>query len=469
MRARHAVEDAVTIERLSMISAWSSSSSSGAELELPQGLIFQRRRPGPDISRGRLQLADKTDEHCDEKSRAAPAMITNPFKYARRTGQLSPSMIRELMKLMGRPGLVSLGGGLPSPGSFPTEEIRESCQRVLSQSSHMALQYTTTEGLLVLREWVAERMRQQGLTVSADQVLITSGSQQGLDLVGKVLLERGTKVAVESPTYLGALQAFAPYEADTVEVRCDEFGPMPGSLRDVGDARALYLLPNFQNPTGRCISKARRAQIADQAQSLGLPLVEDDPYGDLWFEQPPAEPIAAHWPEGTVYLGSFSKILAPGLRLGYAVAPTAVYGKLVQAKQAADLHSGTFAQHVVADLLGRGILEKHLTEVRAKYRQGRDAMVDALQAHMRGLASWSTPTGGMFCWLTLASGLDTAKLLPLAVERGVSFVPGAAFYAADPLCNAMRLSFVTESAGRIMQGVASLADSIRQAAQAQNA
>lgn len=394
-------------------------------------------------------------------------MNTNPFKYARRTGQLSPSMIRELMKLMGRPGLVSLGGGLPSPGSFPTEEIRESCQRVLSQSSHTALQYTITEGLPPLREWVAERMRQQGLTVGADQVLITSGSQQGLDLLGKVLLEKGTKVAVESPTYLGALQAFAPYEADTVEVRCDETGPMPGSLRDVADAQALYLLPNFQNPTGRCISKSRRADIADQARHLGLPLIEDDPYGDLWFEQPPPEPIAVDWPEGTVYLGSFSKILAPGLRLGYAVAPPSVYAKLVQAKQAADLHSGTFAQHVVADLLGRGMLDKHLAAVRAQYRQGRDAMVDALRVHMRGLATWSTPTGGMFCWLTLASDIDTAKLLPLAVERGVSFVPGVAFYAAQPVCNAMRLSFVTESAEGISQGVASLADSIRQAAEGQ--
>lgn len=395
-------------------------------------------------------------------------MNANPFKYAQRAGQLSPSMIRELMKLMGRPGLVSLGGGLPSADSFPAEALRDACQRVLAREPREALQYTTTEGLPVLREWVAERMRQRGLPVRADQVLITSGSQQGLDLVGKLLLERGAKVAVESPTYLGALQAFAPYEADTMEVRCDEVGPLPERLHEVADARALYLLPNFQNPTGRCISQARRAQIAGQALEFGLPLIEDDPYGELWFEQPPPAPIAAHWPEGTVYLGSFSKILAPGLRLGYAVAPTAVYGKLVQAKQAADLHSGTFAQHVVADLLGTGMLDIHLNEVRTLYRRRRDAMAQALQVHMRDLATWHAPEGGMFFWLTLARGIDAGRLLPVAVERGVSFVPGAAFFAGDPRHHAMRLSFVTESAERITQGVTSLAGIVRQAAEAQS-
>lgn len=388
-------------------------------------------------------------------------MKANPFTLAQRAGRLTPSMIRELMKLMGRPGLVSLGGGLPSAGSFPAEALRDACQRVLAQAPGQSLQYTTTEGLPALREWVAERLRQRGLAVRATQILITSGSQQGLDLVGKLLLERGAKVAVESPTYLGALQAFAPYEADTVEVRCDETGPLPGSLLGVADARALYLLPNFQNPTGRCIPQARRAQIAGQAQALGLPLIEDDPYGDLWFDQPPPAPMAVQWPEGTIYLGSFSKILAPGLRLGYVAAPPALYDQLVQAKQAADLHSGTFAQYLVADLLETGMLDTHLTEVRAQYRRGRDAMEHALQIHMQDLATWHTPEGGMFFWLTLPSHIDAAKLLPVAVERGVSFVPGAAFYAGSPVRHSMRLSFVTEPVERIAQGVSCLAEVVR--------
>ena len=390
-------------------------------------------------------------------------MNPTAFRLAQRTSRLTPSMIRELMKLMGRPGLVSLGGGLPSADGFPAEPLREASQRVLAQTPREALQYGTTEGLPALREWVAQRLLQRGLAIHAAQVLITSGSQQGLDLVAKLLLERGTQVAVESPTYLGALQAFAPYEADAVEVACDEAGPLPECLHEVADARALYLLPNFQNPTGRCIPQARRVQIAAQAQALGLPLIEDDPYGDLWFDRAPPAPVAAPWPQGTVYLGSFSKILAPGLRLGYAVAPAPVYDLLVQAKQAADLHSGMFAQHLVADLLHTGMLDTHLDDVRARYRLGRDAMAQALHTHMRDLATWQVPQGGMFFWLTLPRQIDAARLLPLAIEQGVSFVPGVAFFATSPMHHALRLSFVTEPAERIAQGVATLAQLVRRA------
>jgi len=390
------------------------------------------------------------------------------FKFARRTHKFAPSMILELMKLMGRPGLVSLGGGLPSADGFPAEALREASQRVLTQAPRDALQYTTTEGLPALREWVAARLRQRGLAVQATQVLITSGSQQGLDLVAKMLLEKGTKVAVESPTYLGALQAFAPYEADAVEVACDEAGPLPDRLPDVAGARALYLLPNFQNPTGRCIPQARRVQIAARAQALGLPLLEDDPYGDLWFDQPPPAPLAAHWPEGTIHLGSFSKVLAPGLRLGYAVSPMPVHQLLVQAKQAADMHSSTLAQHLVLDLLSTGMLDAHLDSVRARYRRGRDAMAQALHTHMRDLATWRAPEGGMFFWLTLASQIDTAALLPRAIEQGVSFLPGAAFFASMPVHHALRLSFVTESPERIAQGVATLARTVRSTLVAQS-
>jgi 2-aminoadipate transaminase len=396
-------------------------------------------------------------------------MNASPFSFAQLAARLTPSVIRELMKLMGRPGVVSLAGGLPSADSFPASALRAACERVLGKAHRQALQYTTTEGLPALREWVAVRMRQRGLRVDVGQVLITSGSQQGLDLIGKLLLERGTKVAVEMPTYLGAIQAFAPYEPDIVEVECDGSGPRPEALLAVDGARALYVLPNYQNPTGRCMPDERRMQVADGARALGIPLIEDDPYGDLWFDQAPPSPLAAHWPEGTVYLGSFSKILAPGLRLGYAVAPAAMMDRLVQAKQAADLHSGTFAQHVVADLLGTGMLDDHLSQVRARYREGRDAMAQALDVHMRGLASWQVPAGGMFFWLTLADGLDSAALLPAAVDKGVSFVPGAPFFARSAEHHSIRLSFAAEPAERIFQGVSALAEVVRHAMAGQRA
>jgi 2-aminoadipate transaminase len=395
-------------------------------------------------------------------------MTTPIFRFAQRTRRIAPSMILELMKLTGRPGLVSLGGGLPSAEGFPAEALRAASQRVLSQAPREALQYSTTEGLPALRDWVAARLRERGLAVQAAQVLITSGSQQGLDLVAKALLEAGAQVAVESPTYLGALQAFAPYEAEAVEVDCDDDGPLPERLQTVADARALYLLPNFQNPTGRCIPHARRVQIAARAQALGLPLLEDDPYGDLWFDEQPPAPLAAHWPEGSIYLGSFSKVLAPGLRLGYAVSPMPVHQLLVQAKQAADMHSSTLSQHLVLDLLRTGMLDEHLDSVRQRYRLGRDAMAQALHTHMRDLATWRAPDGGMFFWLTLAAQVDTAALLPQAIEQGVSFLPGAAFFAGKPIHQALRLSFVTEPPERIAQGVAALAKLMRSAPGAQS-
>ncbi|GAB4119263.1 MAG: PLP-dependent aminotransferase family protein [Rubrivivax sp.] len=391
-------------------------------------------------------------------------MNTNsPWTLARRAERLNPSVIREILKLTERPGIVSLAGGLPSPDGFPVEALRAATERVLAQAPREALQYAPSEGFGPLREWAAARLQAQGLDVMPGQVLITTGSQQGLDLVGKVLIDPGSAVAVESPTYLGALQAFAPYEPGFRPVDGDDEGPTPEALAAARGARFLYLLPNFQNPGGRCMGAARRDALADAAQALGLPVVEDNPYGDLWYDAPPPAPVSARLPGGSVYLGSLSKILAPGLRLGYVAAPPALFPKLLQAKQAADLHTPGFNQRIAYEVLQDGLLERHLPAVRARYQAQRDAMQRALQAHLPAGCHWVRPTGGMFFWVALPGGLDAAALLPKAVEAGVAYVPGAAFYAGAPKANRLRLSFVTVSPERIEAGVAILGRLLKEA------
>ena len=378
------------------------------------------------------------------------------WNMARRAERLNPSIIREILKVTERPGIVSLAGGLPAAEGFPVQAMREATARVLADHPKEALQYAASEGFGPLREWVAAQLATQGMKCDADQVLITTGSQQGLDLAGKVLLDPGSTVAVESPTYLGALQAFAPYEPEFLAVDCDEQGPLPAALKAAKGARFLYMLPNFQNPSGRCMGAARRDALMAECLRLGLPVVEDNPYGDLWFDQPPAAPLAAHAPDEVLYLGSFSKVLAPGLRLGYMVAPRLLYPKLLQAKQAADLHTPGFNQRVVHEVIKNGFLDQHVPTIRARYKAQRDAMRAALERHLPAGCQWQLPAGGMFFWVTLPEGFDTLALLPRAVDAGVAYVPGAAFYASEPRMNTLRLSFVTVAPELIEQGIAAL-------------
>ena len=389
----------------------------------------------------------------------------SPFALARRAERMNPSVIREILKLTERPGVISLAGGLPAAETFPVEAVREAAARVLRDAPREALQYAASEGHVALREWVAEHLgAHQGMDVSPDQVLITNGSQQGLDLAAKVLIDEGARVLVETPTYLGALQAFMPYEPVVEGVASDGEGPQPQALEAAArGARFAYLLPNFQNPTGHVYTEERREALVAVAAHAGLPLVEDNPYGELWYDAPPPRALAARWPQGVLYLGSFSKVLAPGLRLGYVAAPRAIYPKLLQAKQAADLHTGIFSQRLVHEVLASGMLDAHVATIRARYRAQRDAMASALALHMDGLATWSVPRGGMFFWLDLAPGLDALALLPRAVEAGVAFVPGAPFYATSPRAGTLRLSFVTVAPAQIEAGIAALAGVLRNA------
>jgi 2-aminoadipate transaminase len=378
------------------------------------------------------------------------------WTMARRAGRLNPSTIREILKVTERPGIISLAGGLPSADTFPVEALAQASARVLRDTPREALQYAASEGFAPLREWVADEMSAVGVHCDAAQVLITTGSQQGLDLVGKVLIDPGSVVAVEQPTYLGALQAFAPYEAKFLPIDGDDDGPLPQALQSARGARFVYLLPNFQNPSGCCLPAARREALVAAARHVGLPIVEDNPYGDLWFDSPPPAPLSALAGDSAVYLGSFSKVLAPGLRLGYLIAPRPLYPKLLQAKQAADLHTPGFNQRVVHEVIKDGFLRAHVPTIRARYKAQRDAMQAALLRHLPPGCRWQLPSGGMFFWVELPPMLDATALLPRAVDAGMAYVPGAPFFSHAPKANTLRLSFVTVSPDLIDRGVAAL-------------
>jgi 2-aminoadipate transaminase len=385
-------------------------------------------------------------------------MSTTPWTLARRTARMNPSIIREILKVTERPGILSMAGGLPSADTFPVQAIRDACAKVLKDTPREALQYAASEGYAPLREWAAARVEQEvGVQATPDRVLIVSGSQQGLDLVGKILCDHHAPVAVETPTYLGALQAFVPYEPTFVSLESDDEGPRPEAVRALpqraSGTRFMYLLPNYQNPTGRVMGNPRRDALMEAARAAKVPVLEDNPYGDLWFDEPPLPSLASRWPEGTVYLGSFSKILTPGFRLGYVVAPAELYPKLLQAKQAADLHTPGFNQRVVHEVVKDGFLDGHVPTIRALYKANRDVMAQALREQLPPGCAWQAPKGGMFFWVRLPQGLDAAALLPRAVDAGIAFVPGGAFYADNPDPRTLRLSFVTLTPERIREGV----------------
>uniref|UniRef100_D5X6Y3 Putative transcriptional regulator, GntR family n=1 Tax=Thiomonas intermedia (strain K12) TaxID=75379 RepID=D5X6Y3_THIK1 len=382
------------------------------------------------------------------------------FTLSQRSAHYTPSPIRELLNLTEQPGMISLAGGLPAPESFPVQALRAACVDVLDTQAQGALQYGPSEGIAPLREWVAAHLRAQGIEAQADEVLITSGSQQGLDLVGRVLIDPGSTVLVERLTYLGALQAFAPYGPRFADLDEDAGGALP-TLDDPAHsgARMVYLQPNFRNPTGQTMTAARRTQWARALRGRPIALVEDNPYGDLWFDGPPPAPVAAQLPGQSLVLGTFSKVLSPGLRLGYVHGPHEVIAKMALARQAADLQTSSLTQRLVLKVLEGGLLDVQLPHIRALYRAQRDAMLAALSRHMPGSVHWETPQGGMFIWLSLPQGADATALLPLALQRKVAYVPGTAFYAAGTAPrNTLRLSYATATPAQIDTAIARLGE-----------
>lgn len=386
------------------------------------------------------------------------------WTFSERARKLTSSAIREILKVTERPEVISFAGGLPSPATFPVERMRKACNDILASAPSAALQYGPTEGYLPLREWVAERHSKNGVRIDVNQVLITTGSQQGLDLLGKVLIDPGSRVLVETPTYLGALQAFSLSEPAFVSVASDDNGPIPAALtRDLtAGARFMYCLPNFQNPTGRRLPLERRKQLTEIAGEAGLLLLEDDPYGALSYSGEQLPTLLSMNPQGIVHMGSFSKVLAPGLRVGYLIAPQKLHSKLVQAKQAADLHTPSFNQRIVYEAVKDGFLDEHIPQIRTLYAQQCRAMLEALKHHFPASVTWNQPEGGMFIWVKLPQGVDSSALLEKAVAQNVAFVPGAPFFANEPQTNTLRLSFVTVPKEKIEEGVARLGKIITQ-------
>ncbi|SOY88455.1 PLP-dependent aminotransferase family protein [Cupriavidus taiwanensis] len=382
------------------------------------------------------------------------------WAISRRAQQLTSSAIREILKVTERPEVISFAGGLPSPASFPVAAMEAATARVFADNPQAALQYAATEGYLPLREFVARRH-----DVSVERVLITTGSQQALDLIAKVMIDPGSKVLVETPSYLGALQAFSLFEPEFVSIPSDDKGLLPEALTPAltAGARFLYALPNFQNPTGRRLPLERRQALVARAQELGVLLVEDDPYGALSYTGDQLPSLLSMNPDGVIYMGSFSKVLAPGMRLGYVIAPPELHFKLCQAKQASDLHTPTFTQRVAYETVRDGLLDTHIPTIRELYGKQCQTMLDALKRHMPEGVSWNAPEGGMFIWMELPEGLDSMVILEEAVKRNVAYVPGAPFYANNPKRNALRLAFVTVPAERIEQGVAILGELFREA------
>lgn len=389
-----------------------------------------------------------------------PSDLPQPnWPLSQRARKLTSSAIREILKVTERPEVISFAGGLPSPATFPAERVREAADRVLRDAPAAALQYSATEGFLPLREWVAERYR-----VRATQVLITTGSQQALDLLGKTLIDPGSRVLVETPTYLGALQSFSMYEPSYVQVASDAFGLVPEALTPevTRDARALYAQPNFQNPTGRRMPLERRRALAAFAQTSPFPVLEDDPYGALNYQGEPLPTMLSMAPDHVVHLGSFSKVLSPGVRIGYVIAPESLHFKLVQAKQATDLHTPSLTQRIAYEVIRDGFLDTHIPSIRALYAAQCDAMLGSLARHMPAGVTWNRPEGGMFVWVQLPAGIDSMALLDAAIAQNVAFVPGAPFFADDAQSNTLRLSFVTVPPELIEEGVTRLGKLLRE-------
>ncbi len=395
--------------------------------------------------------------------------ISRAAKFAERTSRLRASTIREMLKVTQQPDVISFGGGLPAPELFPTREIGECTVEVMEEYGAAALQYGVTEGIPEVRTWVAERLSSRlNKLYDPSDILVVNGSQQGLDLIGKIFIDPGDHVVLENPSYLGAIQAFDAYQARYLTVETDEDGVIPEALEMVLERadpfpKFLYLVPNFQNPTGRTLAGDRRESVVRICERYDLPIVEDDPYGELRFEGADLPSLASLSTTGSViYSGTGSKIMAPGLRIAWlAITDDDVRDKIALAKQGTDLQTGSLAQYVFHRYANkREAFEAHVDRIVETYAHRRDVMIESLRESMPPYVHFNQPLGGMFLWASV-DGVDTTELLKVSAEQKVVFVPGVSFYPERDVHNGMRLNFSNASEEKIREGVSRLAGAVR--------
>jgi 2-aminoadipate transaminase len=382
--------------------------------------------------------------------------------YAERVNSMKNSAIRELLKVTEQPNVISFAGGLPAPELFPLADIRESYNQVLGAGDPSVLQYGTTEGYVPMREEISAQMRANGIQAEADNIFLTNGSQQGLDLIAKLFLNPGDEVLLQNPSYLGAIQTFRSYQANFRVIPTDGEGIDLTTLElSIKERRPkiIYLAPTFQNPTGTTLTLEERQTVARLASKYGVPVIEDDPYSALRYDGPGLPPIKSLAAEDAViYLGTFSKTLAPGLRLGWIAADRELIAKLIIAKQGTDLHTSTLLQRATHYYLTHFKASEHVEKIRQTYKARRDIMLAELKANFSNQVRWTEPTGGMFIWLTLPESYDTVKLLPNVAAAKVAYVPGAHFFAHEGSHSSMRLNFSNPTPLQIKQGIKLLAE-----------
>ncbi len=376
--------------------------------------------------------------------------------FCERCSAMSSSIIREILKFTQMPDVISFAGGLPAPELFPVREFEEACVHVLRTAGQQALQYSPTEGFMPLKEALAERMQKYHVPCEPQNILLTNGSQQALDLIGRIFIGKGDTIITGKPTYLGALQAFKVYEPRIIGIPVDNEGMQVEALEDVlkkEKPKFIYVLPNFHNPKGVTLTFQRRVNLVKTAATYGIPIIEDDPYGELRFEGEDITPIITLHKENVLYLSTFSKILAPGIRLGWVVAPQKIIKKLVQAKQATDLHTSTFIQMITHDIVKRGILKAHAKEIRKVYGERRHIMTDSMEEHFPKEVKWTKPEGGLFMWVEMPQEVDAWDLLDEATKEKVAFVPGSVFFPDETGRNTMRLNFSNARPDLIREGI----------------